>query len=176
MIIFKTETDTFFYETVNNVLGQRASDDIKFYITNLLVRMCQWEPDPEPLAVRVFGHKQPRLLVLRDAGDEALFISGWFPEHLRSRGLARSYYRSLGSIAYHELAKERWAAASIYAELSKAFCMLQDALEDVREAQIILGMDKLSVLDVWCRTHSRASEQRLTELGVIVEKKILVDI
>jgi hypothetical protein len=169
-VISDERTESFFYGPVREALGGRVAEEAEVYVLGLLVRMSRWDVDPEALAVRVLGRREPRIVVLQEAGDEALFVSGWFPEHLKSRGLDRSYYTMLGSRAYRELSCFRWSAARVYAELSKAFNTLQRALEEIREACSVAGMDRSSTLERWLKTRSVASERRLAELCLFVGK------
>lgn len=175
MIITSNDLRTFFHEPVHNVLSGKLCEEVEFYVVCLLARMHHLTLENRPLSLRVLGNTSKDFIVLRAAGDEALFVSGWFPEHLSKRGISRDYYATIGMYAYSELAKRRLLVTKTYAKLAMSFNMLQDMLHDVRDACIMAGMDKETVLERWLATRSAASEQKLNEFGLFIGKSNLGD-
>lgn len=158
--------EDFFRELVDEALDKKVSEDVRVYVVGVLVQAPQ--PSDEPVCMKVMGNRMPRLLVLKEAGDEALFISGFFPEWMRKRGLERRYYASLGSTAYGELAGR--GVGSFFMEMARKFDLLQDALEEVRGSCRMGPYDIQAALDEWLRTRTGASERRLARLGLVVGK------
>jgi hypothetical protein len=107
----------------------------------------------------------PRESAVRRVGDEALFVSGYFPEHLERRGLSPAYVARLGSSAYLDLAGRR---GEPFGELSRRFVDLRDAVGDVRRECDAAGMDAMALLSAWLRTGSEPFRRRLAELGVLL--------
>lgn len=71
---------------------------------------------------------------LKELGDQALFVSGFFWDHLEARGLSLRYYAGLGSEAYSRFSL--WVAKpgkDTFSDLSSRFSTCQSVLRDVRE-------------------------------------------
>lgn len=158
--------EDFFRELIEESLdGRDISAEVRVYLVGVLSQAPT--PSDETVVMRVLGGRSPRIVVLKEAGDEALFVSGFFPEWLRRRGLAPRYYASLGSSAYGELAGLfPPSTGSLFREMSRKFPVLQDALGDVRSSCWMGRGDIRTALDEWLRTRSRASERRLASLGM----------
>jgi hypothetical protein len=124
--------------------ARRLTDTSKFYLGSLLWEMVRRSPDLDrPICLRVLGPiRVDRPVVLKEAGDVALFLSGFFRERGLKFGLSPAYFAALGSSAYEELSV-RWfrrsPVAAVYGELASFFPVLQDSLREVRE-----GLDRSS--------------------------------
>lgn len=116
-----------------NRFGNPVTEDSEVYVVGIMVTMVQKNLDSESLCIRILEPKDPRLIILKEAGDEALFISGFFPSRLTKMGLSKGYYASLGSMAYSELgSRSSTGLNKIFLEISNKFRVLQDALGDAR--------------------------------------------
>lgn len=164
MIDRTTSTEPFFRELVDRVRPD-VSYPAKEYLVGLLVGMESAEIDGSPTCLKVYAG--PATVVdLKDAGDQALFVSGFFAEHTVSRGLRPGYYAAIGSAAYLSLARR--LRIGIFEELASRFSVLQGALRAVRSHCDTMGLGPMAALEEWARTRSRASEHRLAELGILV--------
>jgi hypothetical protein len=114
-----------------------------------------------------------RLRLFRTLGDEALYVSGFFGDHLERRGVSASYVSRLGTQAYEvagELAErtpQELVRASVYRELAELFAPLTGVLDDVRESTAMrTPQDIVRLYDKWRRTGSPRIAARLTAEGV----------
>ncbi len=126
-----------------------------------------------PLAIRLgqaleTGGTQQRLL-LRQVGDAALFISGFFPDRLRRSPVDVHYYASLGGYAYGSLSRfGDEVLAPVFEELADRFDPLVDVLGEVSEKTALASpTDLLRLYERWLRTGSRRCSDRLIAHGVI---------
>src|SRR5690606_17928647 len=62
--------------------------------------------------------------VLRDIGDTALFLCGFFSDSLNGKIIDTSYYQQIGCLAYqrlNHLVPDVYEMPSFYSQLSKSF-------------------------------------------------------
>jgi hypothetical protein len=126
-----------------------------------------------PLAIRLgraleTGGVRQRLL-LRQVGDAALFMAGFFPDRLRRSLVDAHYYTSVGGYAYGSLSRLSDAAlAPVFEELADRFDSLVDVLGEVSEqSACATPNDLLRLYERWLRTGSARCGERLIEQGVI---------
>lgn len=148
---------SFFGEIVEEMSTPRVPSELRVYVVGVLVSAPL---TLEPIGPRVYAETSP--VVLRILGDEALFLSGYFPERLERIGLRPDYYASLGSLAYGRCVR----LDPVFEKLSARFLECQGLVRDVRERCDSLGMDLWSAVDRWLQTDSRALRLRLSELGM----------
>lgn len=112
--------------------------------------------------------------LLRRIGDVALFVSGFFSNHLASRAVDIDYYIAMGQNAYGVLSDEVVgtfrgnAFADVWRELANKFCVLIDVLQEVRDDGC--PDSSLSVLrqyEIWLKTGSKRAEQQLKAQGIV---------
>ncbi|MHB8407961.1 MAG: hypothetical protein ACYDHY_07745 [Acidiferrobacterales bacterium] len=139
-MFLRTPLPEFFHELVSEApSAKRLSQTSRFYLESLLVEMVRRAPDLDrPICLRILGPITPnRPVVLKEAGDAALFLSGFFEERGTKFGLSPRYFAALGISAYEELSV-RWfrrsPLADVYEELSTYFPRLQASLREVRGA------------------------------------------
>jgi hypothetical protein len=147
---------TFFTPLVEEVRSP-VTPEARVYVVGVLVSAPL---TLEPLGPKIYAETSP--IVLRILGDEALFLSGYFPERLERIGIPPGYYAALGSLAYGRCSR----LDPVFGELSARFPDCQDLVRDVRERCDTMGMDMWSALDRWLQTGSRALGRRLQELGM----------
>lgn len=114
---------------------------------------------------------------LRTVGDGVLYVSGFFPEHLKNRGVERTYVSALGSRAYENAATmlRRGGGESsgpdVFAELAMKFRQFADLLADVatalqaRAARTDSAIVKL--YERWLETGSEPLAEALTARGMM---------
>lgn len=153
---------------------------VQQYVVDLLGRRVRSEPplplgpgqDEMPLALlylhalQAASHERARRL--REMGDTALFLSGFFGDALVERVGDLRYYRRLGGDAYARLGRERtWIGADVFSELARRFHEIADVLSEVSEASRLT--DSRSVLKLyarWTQTGSPRSARLLAERGI----------
>jgi hypothetical protein len=160
--------EEFFKELLDETfdgLGRPVSPHAEAYLTFMLSGF-ERELSDESLTLRLFGnHGFDRILVLKEVGDNALFIAGW----LGRKNVSHMYYSFLGSTAYDELASRSPSSSKkVYVELSEKFPLLIGALEVARDIAQGKGMDTMAAYSEWLRTRSRASENRLKRIGLLL--------
>jgi hypothetical protein len=169
----------YFKELVDGALvhqGVAAAELTTFYVVQLLAGFLQRQAanDAEqPLALRLAealgsGAVRQRLS-LKQIGDVALFISGFFSDSLRRKLVDVDYYVHIGGVAYNTLSRQEGETFSpVFAELAEKFVLFVDVLAEVSErSSCSSNADVLRLYERWLRTGSRRSSQLLLERGVV---------
>jgi hypothetical protein len=153
------------------------------YLVNLLAaclrgdHLPQAEPgyDDVPLALlylralQASAHERARRL--REMGDLALFVSGFFADHLIDRHADLRYYQALGGHAYARLSAEHERALpigpAVFSELAVRFREFADVLSEVAEATRMASPGRVVRLyERWLQTGSPRAAQLLTKAGI----------
>ena len=115
-----------------------------------------------------------RTRLLQRIGDVALFVSGFFSNHLAHQAVDIDYYIAMGENAYGVLSEEVVgtfrgnAFADIWRELANKFRILIDVLQEVRdEGCPESSMSVLRQYEVWLKTGSKRAEQLLRQQGIV---------
>jgi hypothetical protein len=110
-----------------------------------------------------------RQLRLRELGDAALFLSGFFPDSFERRGLDATYAATMGGRAYLLAGSQDRDGARrlVLSELARRFVEFVRVLDEVRE-QTALSSDGavLQLYERWLRSGSPAVARRLARRGV----------
>lgn len=175
----------FFHERVVDALRHRnvrIGERTEFYVVNLLAEFAI-APDEEilrePLALKLAGAMEAvgveRVRKLREVGDSALYVLGFFGDHLERRGINADYVVSLGGRAYatagnlvHVTSRSHEAAfADVFGELGHKFEPLARVIDEVRESTALrTPQDIVRLYDKWRRTRSPIVAERLEKEGV----------
>ncbi len=166
----------FFREAVVDALDHQcveAAESTEFYLVGLLDLFTHEPITDQPLALLLASAKEPanRVRALKQVGDTALYVSGFFSESLNSKLVDIDYYRELGEAAYRELA-HRLASSSVqavYEELAAKFPRFVDVLAEVASQTSFAGTDVVKLYQQWQRTRSEWLERRLRALGVLID-------
>lgn len=158
------------------------------YVVNLMTSFSRsenlYEVDGEyfgirPLALMLADAAEAptadeRTRLLRRIGDVALFVSGFFSNHLANKAVDIDYYIAMGQNAYGVLSEEVVgtfrgnAFADVWRELASKFCVLIDVLQEVRDDGCPeSSMSVLRQYEVWLKTGSKRAEQQLRQQGII---------
>jgi hypothetical protein len=134
--------------------------------------------DQTPLAVRLAhaleaGGVRQRT-TLKEIGDVALFVSGFFSDSLNRKLVDVDYYVSIGGRAYNVLSRvETDTFSPVFAELGEKFVAFVDVLSEVSErTSCRSNSDLLRLYEKWLKTGSRRSGQLLVERGVVPNASI----
>jgi hypothetical protein len=154
-----------------------------YYVVQLLASFLQ-RPltddtrDDTPLAVRLAqalesGGARQRV-TLKEIGDVALFVSGFFSDSLNRKIVDVDYYVSIGGRAYNVLSRvESDTFSPVFAELGEKFVGFVDVLSEVSERTLCTSnSDLLRLYEKWLKTGSRRSGQLLVERGVVPNASI----
>jgi hypothetical protein len=185
LVVEETPMQFFREQLVKAMEHQKVSTSAftEYYLVNLLTRCVQGEalPSTEPgydetplalLYVRALTASRPdRARRLRDMGDMALFMSGFFAESLNRRTTDLGYYRDLGGRAYSRLSREDAPFPfdrTVFSELADRFTQFADLLSEVSESSRLAATRSAVVLyERWLQTGSRRAAALLAEQGIV---------
>lgn len=157
-----------------------ASELTEMYLVNLLAEFAH-STDLRlkrsltvMLAEAIESSGSDRFQRLREVGDTALYVAGFFADHLDRRGVDRRYVMAVGGRAYGSAAQlvrhPAVAAAdvyeSVYLELARKFAELVEVLEEVGDASLRTDRDVLRLYDRWLRTRSERLARALAREGL----------
>ncbi|MBI2344117.1 MAG: hypothetical protein HYV02_07275 [Deltaproteobacteria bacterium] len=180
---FRTEVNT-----AAERLQVQLADHAEFYLVNLLDEFRRTEQlfelvgetlEDVPLAVllerAVHGdHLPTKIRSLRQLGDRALFVAGYFPERT-NRVVNRDYFIQMGSGAYQSLATlfhVRDAFAEVYTELGGKFpdCVL--LIDEVQRAgRGENNRDLLRYYETWLATGCERLAHILQKAGIPLSER-----
>jgi hypothetical protein len=154
-----------------------------YYVVQLLAsflqrRVVSAEEDSTPLGVRLARALDSggvgQRASLKEIGDVALFVSGFFSDSLNRKLVDVGYYVSIGGCAYMALSRvETETFSPVFAELGEKFVGFVDVLTEVSErTSCSTNADLLRLYEKWLRTGSRRSGQLLVERGVVPNASI----
>ena len=138
----------FFLEIMESVRQRRAyvtTGTAATYIAGLLADHAYHEremaDDDKPLTLQLANALtlvgMERFERLRRVGDHVLYTTGFFAEHLESRGIAQNYVEELGARAYatagRMLVLDRREQNTLFVELSERFHMFVNWVHEVAE-------------------------------------------
>jgi len=167
-------------------LGTRVKPLVRSYLIELLDRQVA-APAPADAVDDGVGSLADELVVareasglervprLRDLGDRALFVAGFFRGSLRRRGLTRIQYVQVGRTAYSEvsqllanrLAEPSWP--ELFGELANRFDEFEALLAEVGEfARPCPETELLTLYDRYVRTGSVRDRALLQQRGLML--------
>jgi len=179
----------FFQEQVSMAIDHQhlhLSLDAEFYLVNLLTSFsdterlyfqhCESAKTEQTFAVQLLeaAMAQPakKFSMLKELGDLALYLSGFFADSLNRRLLTKDYYVKMGNMAYSSLsglvAVERSGSLkSLFDEMSAKFCGLVDVVTEVAEAtQLNNDQNILKLYEKWLVSGSESTQRLLTQKGI----------
>src|SRR3989338_7413732 len=185
-IVQKTNLAEFFRERVQEVLGHQgiqASELVEFYLVNLLQEFRKTEKLFEqtgdkknvkalaPLFVRALdGDVNTQIRCLKELGDTALYISGFFAESVKRKPVGIDYYIGMGGSAYQSLAQlliRQKTFSELYTELASKFRALVDVLGEIAVAQDWMNnQDLVRLYERWLTTKDEQIRDLLTKAGI----------
>jgi len=174
-IIGHSSVEGFFQEILSKALshtGMQVAPSTEYYLVALLGDFTKARISDEPLGLRLASTEQAaeRVASLKEIGDTALYVSGFFAESVNRQLVDVEYYIGMGGAAYGELAgrMEGSSVADVYAELSQRFPAFVDVLARMRSQVNFAGHDVVALYQEWLRTRSEWVEARLSKMGVLV--------
>ena len=174
-----------FQERLEQALQRRradASELTRLYLVELLARFAE-RPEgvtwTRPLAFQLADacatEGTERISKLRALGDAALYVLGFFEDHLERRGVNRSYVVSMGGRAYaHAQSLSAYSPQErirreVYGELAEGFEDYVEAFDEVRESTVLrTPQDIVRLYEKWKRTRSPHLAERLRTEGVFL--------
>jgi hypothetical protein len=178
------DVHNFFVEHVTHAMRDlhvETAEATQGYLVDLLITFSVSErirnlsePLAALLAKALAANGPERLARMRDLGDVALFICGFFPDSFDRRGVSRGYVVSMGGRAYLVLGKAEVQAtrdqprrAEVFVELGGRFQDMARVLDEVRERTAMCTEGEVVRLyERWSRSGSPALAHRLQRRGV----------
>lgn len=182
----------FFDDVVAEAVDEQrfeATSESRAYVTSLLTEYATpraasqllREPMGTSLLIALQTHSAERFTRLRRVGDEALFVSGFFAEHLSQRGLEVSYTSEVGAVAYDGVAQllrrmSPGGAPDVFSELANKFdrfvALLQLVADSLyaRAATSNTARSPASLLELyerWRRSGSSKLGDVLAQRGIV---------
>jgi hypothetical protein len=136
-----------------SLISSRLDEPVLGYVSSLLIDFLRTSPSGEPLCLKLGDLTVRRVLVLKEVGDEALFVSGFL------RGPDPRYYAQIGALAYGELSER--IRDPLFRILAQKFDHVQEALRAARRECLHQGMDHQSLLEEWVQNRSEVTYERL---------------
>lgn len=114
---------------------------------------------------------------LRSLGDGVLYVSGFFGEHFRARGVDEGYLVGIGRTAYGNAGAllrvpgEERGPLDVFRELAERFATFVRVVADVAEATMAMAAgtprELLKLYERWLRTGSDRIAKALGEHGLV---------
>jgi hypothetical protein len=180
MLTLATTVDEFFHEVVGDALSARrltASEPAGWYLVNLLGELTTTRLTDEPLGLKLATANEggsERVRKLKEVGDTALVLAGFFAESLGRSLVDVDYYVSLGKNAYGQLARQLGGGRGgksipeVYGELATNFPDFVEVLAEVKKRVDFGHGDVVRLYEVWLRTRDEWVENKLRDAGLIV--------
>jgi hypothetical protein len=179
----------FFRESLHGALERAhvaVEDQTEHYVVNLLTLFARsealYEGPPggarlKPLVVMLCEALEAptppqRNRALQRLGDVSLFVAGFFARSFAARLIDIDYHIAMGGRAYGELAQavargRGRVLGAVFAELSRKFQPLVDALNDISETSCRhTDRDILRLYELWLKTGRPRCYSILERLGV----------
>ena len=178
----------FFHDVVDDAMRQKqvaATEPAELYLVSLLADYAR--PDARsnetlerPLTLlldeALNAPPQERFERLRVLGDGVLYVSGFFAQHLETRGVEVRYVTSLGARAYDSAGRMLRGAANdnapdLFFELAENFTQFAKLLNAVAEklslASAPSSLGLLKLYERWLKTGSEELGSELVQRGLV---------
>ncbi|MBT3182826.1 MAG: hypothetical protein HN337_10030 [Deltaproteobacteria bacterium] len=162
-------------------------DLVEFYIVNLLEEfhsaegtMASGEEAIEkPLSILLMeamsGSQAKQQRCLRQVGDKALVVAGFFGDNINRGLMDASYYISIGGSAYSTLANIHGSSGTfsdLYNELSKKFAGFVDVVSSVAPwNNANTDADLVRIYERWIATGDDTLKELLERKGIDISSK-----
>lgn len=174
----------FFHEEITRAMARQRVSTSAFtecYLVSLLTTCLRADVLPgaepgfneTPLAIlyarALQSHGVERGRRLRQLGDAALFISGFFADSLDGGVVGHRYYRALGERAYEHLSQREATPRGlcVFGELAARFGELADVIAEVSdESRSASPTSVVRLYERWLQTGSRRAATQLAERGI----------
>ncbi len=184
IVVTTGDVNSFFGEAVGSALSANrveASSGAKEYLVGVLVDFAQCgevatslkRPVALLLNEALSAPPAERFERLKGVGDNSLYVSGFFHEHLNARGVDSAYVARLGATAYNAAAGMLGdgGAGDLFQELAARFGGFVRVVREVADAIFAeSARDDSSLVKVyerWRRTGSQQLERALAAKGMV---------
>ncbi len=189
-LIRAAHVEEFFHHQVRRAITNQnveASPHTEYYLVRLLSDFSNIEnlfPPQEknevPLAILYLeslkANRHDGIRLLKQLGDFALYISGFFQDSLNLKNVDLDYYISMGGTAYDRLhsmavSPSYWEAfADTFRDLAVNFSKYMDVLSEISESsQAKRDSDLLRLYEKWLNTGSERLARKLSDFGILLD-------
>jgi hypothetical protein len=182
-VVVSKDLGEFFYKEVTDArsqLGIQISELSEYYVVRLLCDFSRHDGTSvgEPLALMykkaTEASFEQRVQLLKQMGDAALYVAGFFTEFVERQLVDVDYYISMGGGAYSDLSglvgsqRHGDTLGEMYSQLSSKFTELVDLLNEISDRHKSSEGDAelLKLYDRWLRTGSERARKILIERGL----------
>ncbi|MBV1790612.1 hypothetical protein KQ940_21330 [Marinobacterium sp. D7] len=174
----------YFREQLLEESSSHPDEETRWYLGNLLERFSRNDAlfsyqdgdlGIRPLAL-LYGdaqqcvHERERCLLLRQLGDQALFLGALFPEHYARKGIQRDYFIGMGGGAYDYLAGHARELRHVFAELADSFAQIIELVARIcRRYRQYSASEIMALYQRWRQTGNPALANQLQAMGVALE-------
>lgn len=121
-----------FYDVVKETQATTGYDLPEHMEAYVVMLLAEFLDRPDFLPEKTFAESYLKLqspggISAKQLGDTCLFVTGVFPRYGRKYGISRTYYQSIGSSSYEEVAQV--LNTDLFTELSLHFNFLSDFIE-----------------------------------------------
>jgi hypothetical protein len=184
---FMSTLAEFFHQRLKAIaraMKPEPQEDTVWYVGSMMARLGDsrqlFSHDENGLAVRPLAllyqdareseKDWERCLLLRQLGDQALFLGSLFPARWERKGIYQDYFVGMGGAAYSYLSEHAQTHRPVFAELAETFSKWLEVLADVCFPDTARGhADVLKLYQQWRETGSEHLAERLRSLGVILD-------
>lgn len=174
----------FFRTEIEQIQPPLPASDTRCYLGSMLERFSRSEQlfsfdqgssGLRPLALlyddaQNCRSERERCELLRQLGDQALFIGAMFPEFYARKGIARDYFIGMGGAAYGYLANNASNMRDIFTELAERFAQMLELVARVcHRYRKLDAQELLALYQRWEATRDPALARQLIELGVVLK-------
>jgi hypothetical protein len=166
-----------------HVEGVDLSNPAQTYVVRLLSDIRRYVRRPvngyplAPLYLKAVQRGEGRFhdVMLRDVGDTALLLSGWWWRFTESNryGPGVDYHIDLGWSAYRLIDREPYGElAKCFAKLVNALAQMTVRIRECGERELLGTIDDVVLYDLYsyyCRTQSRQAERLLKKNGFDIQ-------
>lgn len=179
-----TSTHEFFYQVLHSALAAQSltlREPTAYYVVNLLAEGHGTAALDQPLSLKLAEAEQAagpeRVRLLKEIGDGALYVCGFFSESLARRLVSVEFYMALGGAAYANLASMGRTVSDwlreVFDELAGKFSRVVALLSEARgQLDIASSTNVLRLYEQWLQTRSEHLARRLRAAGLILPSQI----
>ncbi|WP_097461252.1 hypothetical protein [Mangrovitalea sediminis] len=111
-----------------------------------------------------------RCLILRQLGDQALFVGALFPERYQRKGFRQDYFVGMGGGAYDYLAGNAFSYRHVFAELAERFSAFLELVAHACTRKVGNNVeDVLALYQQWRATGNPRLARHLQSLGISLD-------
>ncbi|TBW49382.1 hypothetical protein EZI54_19855 [Marinobacter halodurans] len=162
-------------------LAPRPEEDTLWYVGSVLARLGDsrqlFSYDDGQLSLRPLAllykdaHEasadHERCLILRQLGDQALFLGALFAERYARKGFRQDYFVGMGGGAYDYLSDNAYSHRHVFAELADRFTAFLDLIARACARNAGTGVeDVLALYRQWRMTGDEQMGEQLRALGI----------